>query len=215
MPRKSADYPEWVTKHKAPGTYINRVGDKYYLYAAHSERIKGTNKVRRVSDGYIGRITEKDGLIPAGSGLRSAPLCFEVGLSYPVMLLTDDIYKGMRRSYKAAADILYSCAILDFIYSHHDRFLFDHSYLSLRFKEAAYPDSFTKAQLTGIDRGSRMIEDTIKKKLDADYDSFIHLFSDVRLIKVKNDLFLTQMNPVVILLSDKYKIRWEDPLWQK
>ncbi|MBO6215432.1 MAG: hypothetical protein J6N76_07840, partial [Lachnospiraceae bacterium] len=65
MPRKPADYPEWVMKYKKKGTYINKVGDKYYLYAAHSERIKGTNKVRRVSDGYLGRITEKDGLIPA------------------------------------------------------------------------------------------------------------------------------------------------------
>ena len=65
MPRKKAEYPEWVMKHKKKGTYINRVGDKYYLYAAHSERIKGTGKVRRVSDGYLGRITEQDGLIPA------------------------------------------------------------------------------------------------------------------------------------------------------
>ncbi len=53
-------------KFKKKGTYINKVGDKYYLYAAHSERVKGTNKVKRVSDGYLGRITETDGLIPAG-----------------------------------------------------------------------------------------------------------------------------------------------------
>lgn len=32
-------YPDWVLKHKKPGTYINKVGDKYYLYAAHSERV--------------------------------------------------------------------------------------------------------------------------------------------------------------------------------
>ena len=50
-----ADYPDWVLKHKKPGTYINVVKGKYYLYAAHSERIKGTDKVRRVSDGYLGR----------------------------------------------------------------------------------------------------------------------------------------------------------------
>ena len=44
-------YPDWVLKHKIKGTYINCVGDKYYLYAAHSERILGTKKVKRVSDG--------------------------------------------------------------------------------------------------------------------------------------------------------------------
>ena len=42
MPRKQADYPDWVMKYKEKGTYINKVGDKYYLYAAHSERVKGT-----------------------------------------------------------------------------------------------------------------------------------------------------------------------------
>ena len=72
MPRKEADYPDWVMKYKKKGTYINRVGDKFYLYAAHSERIKGTDKVRRVSDGYIGRITEKEGLIKSGSTLKGS-----------------------------------------------------------------------------------------------------------------------------------------------
>ena len=70
MPRKPADYPDWVMKYKKKGTYINKVGDKYYLYAAHSERVKGTDKVRRVSDGYLGRITEKDGLIPSHDTFR-------------------------------------------------------------------------------------------------------------------------------------------------
>ena len=30
-----ADYPDWVLAHKKKGTYVNRVGDRYYLYAAH------------------------------------------------------------------------------------------------------------------------------------------------------------------------------------
>ena len=25
-----ADYPDWILAHKKKGTYINRVGDKYY-----------------------------------------------------------------------------------------------------------------------------------------------------------------------------------------
>ena len=32
----SADYPDWVLTRKKKGTYITKVGDKYYLYAAHS-----------------------------------------------------------------------------------------------------------------------------------------------------------------------------------
>lgn len=96
MPRKPADYPDWVMKYKKKGTYINKVGDKYYLYAAHSERVKGTDKVRRVSDGYLGRITEKDGLIPAKKILRSDPVSFELGLSFFIISRTPDILNGLK-----------------------------------------------------------------------------------------------------------------------
>jgi len=56
-------YPEWVLKHKTKGTYINCINGRYYLYGAHSERIPGTKKVKRIFDGYLGRITEEDGFI--------------------------------------------------------------------------------------------------------------------------------------------------------
>jgi len=32
-----ADYPGWIMKFKEKGTFINKVGDKYYLYAAYSQ----------------------------------------------------------------------------------------------------------------------------------------------------------------------------------
>lgn len=69
----AGNYPDWVMAHKKKGTYVNKVGNKYYLYAAHSERIKGTDKVRRVCDGYLGRITKEDGFIPANNRLKHEP----------------------------------------------------------------------------------------------------------------------------------------------
>ncbi|NCC65923.1 MAG: hypothetical protein EOM15_14870, partial [Spirochaetia bacterium] len=58
-------YPPWVMEHKRKGMYVNKINESTYrIYRGHSERIKGTNKVRRVVDEYIGTITEKEGLIP-------------------------------------------------------------------------------------------------------------------------------------------------------
>jgi len=58
-------YPPWVMEHKKKGMYVNRINESTYrIYRAHSERIKGTGKVRRVVDEYIGTITEKGGLVP-------------------------------------------------------------------------------------------------------------------------------------------------------
>lgn len=54
-------YPDWVLQHKKKGTYVNCVKGRYYLYAAHSERVPGTKKVKRICDGYLGRITEEAG----------------------------------------------------------------------------------------------------------------------------------------------------------
>lgn len=56
-------YPDWVEQFRTKGTAINHVNGRYYLYKVHSERIKGTNKIRKVNDEYLGRITE-DGLVP-------------------------------------------------------------------------------------------------------------------------------------------------------
>jgi len=57
-------YPPWVMEHKKKGLYVNKVSEgAYRIYRGHSERIKGTGKVRRVVDEYIGTITEAGGLM--------------------------------------------------------------------------------------------------------------------------------------------------------
>ena len=49
--------PEWVEKHKTPGTTVKKIGNNYYLYYATSKRVPG--KQYPVSEQtYIGKITE-------------------------------------------------------------------------------------------------------------------------------------------------------------
>lgn len=215
MPKKSANYPEWVMKFKKKGTYINKVGDKYYLYAAHSERVKGTDKVKRVSDGYLGRITEKDGLIPAKSQLRTPPASYELGLSYALICLTPDILSALTAAFPKYGKAVYSCSVLLFIYGTHNRFLFEHSFISLFFSDTVYPDRLSPAQVTGIERGCRMINDRLNIILGDDLKAFLALFPDVRLIKAANKYFLSELSEDVLALSHKYSIDWGNDLWQK
>ncbi len=57
-------YPPWVMEHKKKGMYVNKVNESTYrIYRGHSERVRGTGKVRRVVDEYIGTITESGGLV--------------------------------------------------------------------------------------------------------------------------------------------------------
>ena len=214
MPRKPADYPEWVMKYKKKGTYINKVGDKYYLYAAHSERIKGTNKVRRVSDGYLGRITEKDGLIPAKKILRSAPVSFELGLSFFIISQTSDILNGLKKSYRRNGELIYCCSLLSVIYGTYSPSLFSHSYTSLRFPGVSFPAAFSDAILSGIERGVRMLNDRLKHLTDKRNNIFV-FFPDIRLIKAEGTYYISGFTDEIQKLSDELNLKWEDLLWQK
>ncbi len=166
-----AIYPDWVMKYKKKGTYINKVGDKYYLYAAHSERIKCTDKVRRVSDGYLGRITEDNGLIPPKDKVASPVITYEFGFSFAICSCTAQILHGLRKSFSNYGDLVYVCSVLSYIYGMHDRELWKLFYLCLWFDSVLYPDTFTSAQVSGIERGYRMITDTVTKHFG---DDLIH-----------------------------------------
>ena len=215
MPRKKSDYPDWVMKYKEKGTYINKVGDKYYLYAAHSERIKGTDKVKRVSDGYIGRITEKDGLIKSGSKLKSPPSVFEAGLSYSIISVTENIRDGFKRSFRKNGDMIYCCSVLQYIYSEYSQSLFENSCLSIIYDGIVIPDKFTPAQITGIERGLRMLNDVLPKVFGEDLTFIKRRFTDIRIVRVERTLYLCGTDEQTTAVSLQYGIDWGKGPWQR
>lgn len=210
-----ANYPDWVLKYKKKGTYINKVGDKYYLYAAHSERIKGTAKVRRISDGYLGRITESDGLIPPKDKVSTPIVSYEFGLSFAVISCTAHIRTGLNVSFLKYGDLVYVCSVLAFIYGFHDQALFLQSYLHLHFDAVVYPEKFTKAQGSGIERGQRMIADTVAGYFGNDLPLMKAHFSNIRIVGLNNKRYTSSPSPVALTLADKYDIDWSTALWQK
>ena len=215
MARKKADYPEWVMQYKTKGTYINKVGDKYYLYAAHSVREKGTGKIRRISDGYIGRITEDDGLIRSKSRLKSVPISIEVGLSYPILSITENIRAGIKRRFSKHGDYVFSRGALLYIYDTYSDELYSQSYLSIFFTGAESPSQITDAHRTEIERCGRMVTDVMEKKFGEDIGLVIKLFQHIRLIRIDDIYHLSGITSEIASLSEKYGIKWEDSLWQK
>ena len=167
MTRGKAAYPEWVMKYKKKGHYINFVKpDKYYLYKAHSVRDKETGKVVRVCDGYVGRITEKDGLIlskknrpPEDHSIHT----LEYGFSYVIRRTTTDIQKGLNRTYQKNGDLVYVLSILNYMYGYYDPDVLKSSYLSVVFSRIRYPSSLTDSLSAGVERGSRMIADRMRR----------------------------------------------------
>lgn len=210
-----ADYPDWVLTHKKKGMYINRVGDKYYLYAAHSERVKGTNKVKRVCDAYLGRITESDGLIPPKEKVRDTVITYEFGFSFAIISATSKIRSGLRKTFVKYGDYIYAAAILFYIYGRYNREFFQLSYLSFYFSDLEFLDKPTDAQILGIERGCRMIADTMIKHFGDDLSLVKAYLSSINLIRINGKLYCSSVSGTVKELSVKYHLNWEDATWQR
>lgn len=210
-----ANYPDWVMVHKKKGTYINKVGDKYYLYAAHSERIPGTGKIRRVSDGYLGRITEKEGLIPPKNKVTGSVLSFEFGLSSLIFSLCPNIHKGLRKSFVIYGDFIFVASILSFIYGFFSEELFHHSWLSLHLPELNIPSPLTKAQENGIERGVRMIQDTMNRRFGSDLMLVRAAFSQIALVSINDRLYCCTLPDSITTLIQTYQLDWRPEQWQK
>lgn len=209
-----ADYPDWILKHKVKGTYINKSGDNYYLYSAHSERVKGTKKVKRIFDKYLGKIT-KEGLIPPNDKVRDSVFIYEYGLSFTILLVCRKIHLALRKSFVKHGDCIMAASTLNYIYGMYSSDLFKQSYLSLCFTELAFPEEFNEAQILGIERGTRMIADTMNQTFSFDLKLIRIYFPMVSLVKINNNLYISQVSQTVLELTDKYTIAWEYSLWQK
>lgn len=210
-----ADYPDWVLAHKTKGTYVNKVGDKYYLYAAHSERVPGTKKVKRICDGYLGRITPEQGLIPPKDKVSKPILSYEYGFSSLVLLVCHNIHKGLRRSFVVHGDFIMTASILVYLYGFYSEELFRHSWLCLRFPELSFPEPLTRQQEQGISRGTLMITDTMDRKFGDSLASVRASFSLVTLLLVNNKLYCSQLPGSVNTFTAQYSFDWSPDLWQR
>ena len=205
-----ADYPDWVMKHKKKGTYINHVNGKYYLYAAHSERVPGTNKVRRVSDGYIGRITEKDGLIPARDKVGGEVIVYEYGLSAALLGMCGNIHNGLKREFRGAADWLLVMGILSVAFGDQSQETYNWTFLSVEFPDINMQKVPTAKQSTAIERCERMVGDVMKKTFGEDFEIAKTRLSRICMVKVNENFYCSQVSESTKEWLRSHKIDWSD-----
>lgn len=205
-----ANYPDWVLKCKAKGTYVNCQNGKYYLYAAHSERVHGTKKVKRVCDGYLGRITEKDGLIPSKDKVTGNVEVFEFGCSSTILQLCNKIYTGFRRTFKANSDFIMVASILTVLYEQYNDTLFKHSFLSIKFPELDLDKKATEKQQIAIKRGVLMINDKLSMIFKDEFNYVMIHFGTVFKAKINGRFYLSKESNIVEAIKEKYKIDWDD-----
>jgi len=204
-----ADYPDWVLKHKKKGTYVNVIKGKYYLYAAHSERVPGTKKVKRICDGYLGRITEEEGLIPTKDKVSGSVSVLEYGLSSTILTVCSKIHAGFRRSFTKNGDFVMVASVLSFIYGVYNDEVFHLSYLCIRYPELDFKVPVSSEQAVGIERGVRMIADTFSRHFGDDLSDIRIFFRHIQKVNVNGKQYLSEESDSARRLKEKYNLSWE------
>jgi hypothetical protein len=176
-------------KNKKKGTYINCVKGKYYLYKAHSERVPGTKKVKRIFDGYIGRITEEDGLIPVRDKVNEDVVVFEYGLCMVMLALCSDITKALKREFRAAADRILVTGLLTAAYGDSSQEVYEWSYLSVKFPGLDMKKKLTDRQRTGAERCARMASDIMLKHFGEDENALVSKLSRVYKVRINGQYY--------------------------
>jgi hypothetical protein len=65
MGKKASCFPDWVNRHRKPGTEIRRFGNRYYVYEAKGFYDRERKKSRKKTGGYLGTIDETAGFVEA------------------------------------------------------------------------------------------------------------------------------------------------------
>lgn len=196
-------YPNWVLKYKSKGVYVTKKKDVYYLYRAHSQRIKGTGKVKRIFDGYIGRVTEKDGFIPVKDKITGDIVVFEFGLTAFCYSLCFDIYKGIKSSHRSYADSIFASAIFNALELDFSRFSTDA--LSLLLSDFSIKHLARTDIIEQIDRCTNMIKYYLSHKVDPDDLILIKcLFPAIHVVYVNDSYRISSFDAKVQKLLDTY-----------
>ena len=203
-----ADYPEWILKHKKKGTYINCVGGKYYLYKAHSERVPGTKKVRRVFDGYIGRITEEDGLIPVRDKVKDEVAVYEYGLCMTMLSLCSGISKGLKREFRTAADRVLAAGLLSAAYGESSQGAYEWSYLSVMLPGLDMAKTLTDRQRTGAERCGRMASDAMLRRFGGGWHAAASKLSRIYMVRINGQFYCSKISSDTNALLLESKIDW-------
>ena len=74
----ATEYPEWVLKHKKPGTAIYAIRGKYYLYESTSQWNPEKKRAQHKTGKYLGRITEDGFVLPKAKKNDDKPINIQV-----------------------------------------------------------------------------------------------------------------------------------------
>jgi hypothetical protein len=112
--------PEWVVKHKQKGKEIREIKGKFYLYQIRSVWDKKKKRPRKITEKYLGHITE-EGLIKSRVERLEESLkeisVKEFGISHFLLKESEDLIQNLKEVFPEDWKNLYVFALMRFFYS--------------------------------------------------------------------------------------------------
>ena len=196
--------PDFAKPFKKPGYDVRFVNNQYQLFKISSKRVKGCS-YPKLSQEYVGTITEKDGLII--SRVIPSNKLVEFGLSS--FILTYFKRQLLRSLFNTSNDDigLVYLAIIQFIYHHYEERFIKLSYIS------KYENKYSiflklnpeKKILNLSNRIQTLFKELIHDDLDRDY-----LIEELRNIKVSldDDNPSYKYNDEIKTILNKYGVKY-------
>lgn len=136
-------YPEWALKHKVKGTELRLISGKYYLYKISSRWDKKKKRSVKVTQEFLGRITEQDGLIPKGQRAKKSKSILptkarEYGATQALTSIGQDLMFALQKHFPEDWNTVYVLALQKLLYQaplKNMDFLFQESYLSVLYAD--------------------------------------------------------------------------------
>lgn len=197
-------YPDWVLEYKKKGFYLNKVNDeKYRLYRGHSKRIKGTNKVKRIVDEYIGTITKNKGLTKAKRKVKGEITvkrsgCFSLVRFYCLK----PFYSRIRKSIKIR-EIIFIWSYLLLIYGDTSFEIYNSDWISEYFAHVNYFPLIPEYENITY-RAKTLLEKTLNLTFKKELKSILRTLSRVYMVRVNDEWMLSKNSDKIAEYEKKY-----------
>ncbi len=113
-------YPDWALKHKIKGTELRKIGSNYYLYKIKHEWDKKKKESKKITEKFLGRITEEGLIKPKHERLADSiknVSVKEFGASRFIVKESPDIIQNLKEIFPDIWKEIYVFAAFRFFFS--------------------------------------------------------------------------------------------------
>ncbi len=201
-------YPDWVMKHKTKGMYVNKVNDETYrLYRGHSQRVPGTNKVKRIVDEYIGTITKSEGLKKTQPKIKGPVQVLRYGRSCLLSQLMPQYIRHLQQVVERNWETAYVWGLLLSQYGESAGSWYRYDWLSVRYPGLEFTDA---SLLQEAHRMGVMLEDKLRQRFGKDALRMVEFADRIYRVYVNGQWVTSEIEPEAVQAARRYGIVWEE-----